>query len=141
METVTQRHVPPAAVGGQGSFHDFSPKLSQKKVLPLQDGGAESDDGVMRRGRPKEARSLPPLQSGGAALLLQLKVLKQVEVEGGGARALWRAVFSGNRKEKKKRGRTLPQSAERVKQGTTNRRRVTGDDGIKKYDSNRVMSQ
>ncbi|XP_050933689.1 LOW QUALITY PROTEIN: protein-methionine sulfoxide oxidase mical3b-like [Lates calcarifer] len=47
----------------------------------------------------------------------------QVGVEGGGARALWRAVFSGNKKEKKKkRGRTLP--SEKVKKEAANQRRA-----------------
>lgn len=97
-----------------------------------------------RRRSPLGAHSLPPrvflppLQAGGGALLHQLKGLReapplgQVEVEGGGARALWRMVFSGNRKEKKKkkRGRTLPAGAERA---AANQSSATGDDVINKH--------
>lgn len=115
--------------------------MEPKILLHLQEGAAETEDNGMR-GEHKGSRSLPPLQRGGAALLLQLKMLRQVEVEGIGARALWRAVFSGNRKaKKKKRGGTLLPGAERVKRETANRRKASGDDAVKKHDSNRVMSQ
>lgn len=147
METAAQRQVPWEPVGGRGPFDDINPELPKKKPLLLQERGAEpdndrgdseeTDSGGVRCGRRhRGAHSLPPrlllphLQGG--ALFLQLKGLReappprQVEVEGGGARALWRAVFSGNRKEKKKkRGGTLP--AERVKKDTANQRRATGD--------------
>lgn len=145
METDAQRHATWQPAGGRGSFDDISPELPQKKHHLLQERGAkleeeEAGSEGVRRGRHKGAYSLPPhlllppLQGGVGALLLQLKGLReapshgQVEVEGGGARALWRAVFPGNRKEKKKkRGRTLPAGAERA-----NQRRDTGDDVIKK---------
>ncbi|XP_023259774.1 protein-methionine sulfoxide oxidase mical3a-like [Seriola lalandi dorsalis] len=119
-ETVAQRHVPRQPVaGGRGSFDDISPELPPKKPLLLQERGAGTDEEVAesewmrRRKRHKGAHSLPPrlllppLQGGSGALLLQLKGLRetlppgQVEVEGGGARALWRAVFSGNKREKR----------------------------------------
>ncbi|XP_056223929.1 protein-methionine sulfoxide oxidase mical3b isoform X2 [Seriola aureovittata] len=135
-ETVAQRHVPRQPVaGGRGSFDDISPELPPKKPLLLQERGAGTDEEVAesewmrRRKRHKGAHSLPPrlllppLQGGSGALLLQLKGLRetlppgQVEVEGGGARALWRAVFSGNKREK--RGRTLPPERE-----TANQRRA-----------------
>lgn len=137
METDAQRHASWQPAGGRGSFDDISPELPQKKHLLLQERGTkleeeEAGSEGVRRGRHKGA--LPPLQGGVGALLLQLKGLReapphgQVEVEGGGATALWRAVFSGNRKEKKKKqGRTLPAGAERA-----NQRRATGDDVIKK---------
>ncbi|KAI3366581.1 hypothetical protein L3Q82_009195, partial [Scortum barcoo] len=135
METVVQR--------GRGSFDDISPEMPPKKPLPLQDRWAEQEESDkeeaesegMRR-RHRGARSLPPLQGGGGALLFQLKGLReapplgQVDLEGGGARALWRAVFSGNKKEKK--GGTLPAGAERRKKDTANRRRAAGDDVINK---------
>ncbi|XP_067347194.1 protein-methionine sulfoxide oxidase mical3b isoform X4 [Channa argus] len=104
---------------GQGLFDDISPELPPKNPLLLQEGEVESEDegprseGIMR-GIHKGDHSLPPLQGGGIALLLQLSGLReaspleQVEAEGGGVRALCRAVFLGPRKEKKKRGRILP---------------------------------
>lgn len=140
METAPKRHVPQDNVAGRLSFDVISPELEPKILLPLQEGAAETDDNGMKRGRHKGACSLPPLQGGGAALL-QLKMLRQMEMEGGGARALWRTVFSGNRKEKKKRGGTLPPGAERVKRETANWIKATGDDAVKKHDSNTVMSQ
>ena len=77
--------------------------------------------------RGRSRHHLPtPLQG-----LLQLKGLKeaphpgQMEVEGGGARGLWRAVFSGNKKEKEnKRGWTSSPVKTNV---TGNQRRATGD--------------
>lgn len=137
METECHTDDPQADVGGPGSIEEITFDQSQT-LFYLQDGGADSEDDWMRRGRNKGACSLPPRQGGGAGLLLQLKV------EGGGARALWRAVFPGNRKEvkkRKKRGGTLPPGTEKVKRETANWRRTTGDDAIKKRDSNRVMSQ
>ncbi|XP_049892841.1 F-actin-monooxygenase MICAL3-like [Epinephelus moara] len=136
--------------GGRGSFDDINPEVLQTRPRLLQARGAgpgedkevSEEEGagseeVRRRRRLKGAQTLPtrlllpPLQAGGGALLHQLKGLReapplgQMEVEGGGARAMWRTVFSGNRKEKqrKKRGRTLPPGAGRVK--TANRRRAT----------------
>ncbi|XP_044042460.1 protein-methionine sulfoxide oxidase mical3a-like [Siniperca chuatsi] len=147
METAAQRHAPLQPAGGRGSFDDISPELPPKKPLLLQERGAEREEeggaekeeaeseGVRRRRRRhRGAHSLPPrfflppLQGGGGALLLQLKGLReapppgQVEMEGGGARALWRLVFSGNRKEKKWDG-ILP--SERVKKDAANQRRAT----------------
>ncbi len=126
--------------------------MPPKKPLLLQERWAEQEEsdkeeaeseGVRRRRRGVRSLPprflLPPLQSGSGALLLQLRGRReapppgQVEVEGGGARALWRAVFSGNRKEKKKWSRTLPAGAERVKKDTANQRRATGDDAINKH--------
>ncbi|XP_071359121.1 protein-methionine sulfoxide oxidase mical3b-like isoform X3 [Trachinotus anak] len=147
METVALRHAcrQPAA-RGRGSFDDISAELPPKKPLHLQERrvelekeGADKDEEEadlewVRRGkRHRGAHSLPPrslllplLQGGGGGLLLQLKGLRetlppgQVEVEGGGARALWRAMFSGNKREKTKRGRSLPPERE-----TANQRRAT----------------
>ncbi|KAK2859268.1 hypothetical protein Q5P01_003888 [Channa striata] len=68
--------------------------------------------------RSEGSHSVQPLQGQGVALLVQLKGLReatpcgQVEVEGGRVRALWRAVFSGPRKEKKKKAGTLPQEGQ-----------------------------
>ncbi|XP_045895459.1 protein-methionine sulfoxide oxidase mical3a [Micropterus dolomieu] len=139
MGTAAQRHALLQHARGRGSFDDISPELPPKKPLLLQERGAEPEEegaaseGVRRRRRQRGARSLPPrlllppLQGGGRALLLQLKGLReapspvQVGAEGGGARALWRSVFSGNRKEKKWGG-TLP--AERVKKDPANQRRA-----------------
>ncbi|XP_070784724.1 protein-methionine sulfoxide oxidase mical3b-like [Enoplosus armatus] len=127
-----QRQAPRQSARGRGSFVDISPELPPKKPLLLQERGvgpeeegAESE-GVRRR-RHRGAHSLPPLQGGGGALLFQLKGLREAlspeQVEGGGARGLWRSVFSGNRKEKKKKwGGTLP--PERVKKDTANQRRA-----------------
>nr|XP_046235659.1 protein-methionine sulfoxide oxidase mical3b isoform X2 [Scatophagus argus] len=135
METDAQRpsHWQPAGV--QGLFDDISPELPQKKTEQTETeeegaGPAEGEvwsEGVRRR-TSKGAHSLPPLQGGGAALLLQVKgpretsTLRRVQVEGGGSRALWRAVFSG----KKKWGRTLPSGAKRGKNDAANERRATG---------------
>ncbi|XP_037615799.1 protein-methionine sulfoxide oxidase mical3b isoform X3 [Sebastes umbrosus] len=118
METAAKRH--PA--GGRGSFDDISPEL--KKPLLLQDRGQGPEDqraeseGVRRGRGPRGAHSLPagvflpPLQDGGQSLLRQAPPTRQVEVEGGGARALWRTVFTANRKKKKKKkSRTLPPDA------------------------------
>uniref|UniRef100_UPI0037E998BA protein-methionine sulfoxide oxidase mical3b-like n=1 Tax=Semicossyphus pulcher TaxID=241346 RepID=UPI0037E998BA len=143
METAALRQAPWHQAGRRGSFDD-SPKMPQKKPLLLHDKGVEPDEEGAeseraRRRRHRGAQSLPPyllppLQAGGGALLLQLKGLRvapplgHMDVEGGGSRSLWRAVFSGNRKErKKKRGGTLP--AERLKNDTTNQRRATGVTG------------
>lgn len=106
--------------------------LQGRGVVPVEEAGSE---GVRRR-RHKGAHSFPPRllpsrQGGGGALLLpkglrEAPPLRQVEVEGGGARALWRSVFSGNGKEKKKKqGRTSSAGAKRA-----NQRRVIGDDVI-----------
>ncbi|XP_051248611.1 protein-methionine sulfoxide oxidase mical3b isoform X2 [Dicentrarchus labrax] len=144
METAAQRHAPRQPVEGRGSFDDISPELPQQKPLPLQGRGAEpkeeeEEEGARSRRRHRGAHSLPPrllfppMQGGPGALLLQLKGLReapptrQVEVEEGGARAMWRAVFSGNRKEKKKKkkkwSQTLPPGAER--KDAANQRRAT----------------
>ncbi|XP_040886580.1 protein-methionine sulfoxide oxidase mical3a-like [Toxotes jaculatrix] len=141
--TVTQRQAPQQP-GGRGSFDNINPELPSKKLL-LQESGAESvkdrwdlneeEPAWVRRRRHRGVRSLsphllPPLQGGGGPLLDQLKGLRealppgQVEVEGGGARGLWRAVFSGNRKMEKRRGGTLP--PETVKKEKANQRRATG---------------
>lgn len=138
METIPKRYAPQANVEGPGSLDVICPELEPKLHIPMQDLVAETEDNVTRRGRHKGAHSFPPLQSGAAALLFQLKTHRQVEVEGGGAKALWRAVFSGNRKEKK-RGGTLPPGANRVKRETANWRK--GDDAVKKHSSNTVVSQ
>ncbi|XP_037316029.2 protein-methionine sulfoxide oxidase mical3a-like [Pungitius pungitius] len=112
--------------GDKGSLaHDSSPEL--KKPLLFHDRGAGPDGervksekeeaecgGIRKRSGPRGAhRVFRPPQSGGEALICQLKGPKEtptpreVEVEGGGARSLWRSVFSGNRMEKKeKRGNT-----------------------------------
>ncbi|XP_029351486.1 protein-methionine sulfoxide oxidase mical3a-like isoform X3 [Echeneis naucrates] len=125
------------AAGEWGSFDDITPELPSNKLL--QEKEVDSDkteeeaesEWLKRRKRHTGAHSLPPclllpsLQAGGGALLLQLKGLReaprQVDVEIGGARALWRAVFSGKKKERKKRGGTLPPHRE-----TANQRRATG---------------
>ncbi|XP_040009232.1 protein-methionine sulfoxide oxidase mical3b-like [Xiphias gladius] len=142
IEIVVQRHAPqqPAA---RGWFDDISSELLSKRPLFRQERGAGSEkEGVYqheeetesewlrrRRRRHRGAHSLPPLQGGGGALLLQLKGLREglppgpMDVEGGGARALWRAMFSGNKKDKSKRGRTLP--PERLRKETANQRRAT----------------
>lgn len=131
------------AVAGSGFFDDVTPELPQKnplmQVTGTSDEEAATSEGVRRR-RHRGAHSLPPclflspLQDGGEALL-QVKGLREapppvlVDMEGGGARALWRAVFSGNRKQKKKKwGRTIPPGADRVKEDAANQRRATGDD-------------
>lgn len=158
METAAQKHTPRQTAGGQGSFDDISPELPQKKPLLLQVRGEEleeevsgpTEEAVGVRRRIRGAHSLPPhlliptLQ--GRGIPPQLKglreapTLRQVEVEGGGAKALWRAVFSGNRREKKKWGRTLPPGAEMVNKDAANQRRAPGDDVIKKQLKDRVRS-
>ncbi|XP_078128775.1 protein-methionine sulfoxide oxidase mical3b-like [Sander vitreus] len=100
-----------AATGGRGSVDDDSPELSPKK----QGRGAEPErEGAESEGGRGERRSFPYLQRerGGGATK-----------RGGGARVLWSTVFSGNRKDgkKKKRVRTLPLDA-------SNQRRAT--DGV-----------
>lgn len=151
METDAQRHAARHRAGGKGSFDDINPELPQKRHLLLQEGGVESEEeepgslGVRARRRRKHKGAaspprvlLPPLHGGGGPLLLQLKGLRealphgQVEVEAGGARSLWRAVFSGNRKEEK-RGGTSPAGAERA-----NQRTAAGDDVIKRCGRQRV---
>ncbi|XP_035536387.1 protein-methionine sulfoxide oxidase mical3b [Morone saxatilis] len=149
METATQRHAPRQPVEGRGSFDDISPELPQQKPLLLQGRGAEpeeeeEEEAAKSRRRHRGAHSLPPrllfppLQGGPGALLLQLKGLReapptrQVEVEEGGARAMWRAMFSGNRKEKKKKkkwSQTLPPGAER-KDAANQRRATDGRRGL-----------
>lgn len=121
------------------------PLLLQERWVEQEESDKEEVESEGVRRRRRGAHSLPPrlllphLQGGGGALLLQLRGLReaphsgQVEVEGGGARALWRAVFSGNRKEKKKWGRTLPAGAEGVKKDAANQRRATGDHVINKH--------
>ncbi|XP_034529822.1 protein-methionine sulfoxide oxidase mical3a-like isoform X2 [Notolabrus celidotus] len=130
---------------GRGSFDDISPEVPplkqdreaepEKEGLQLELEGVESEVERWRR-RHKGAHTLPPrlppLQAGSGSLLRQLKGVKeapptrQLEMDGGGARALLRAVFSGNRmeKRKKKRGATLP--VERMKKEATNHKRGTG---------------
>ncbi|XP_061570354.1 protein-methionine sulfoxide oxidase mical3b-like isoform X2 [Cololabis saira] len=112
-----------AAGRGRGLFDDITPELPQKVSGDQEEEEEEADPsaGVKnRRKRNRGARSLPPrllpphLQAGGGALLLHLKGLReapppgQVDLGGGGARALWKAVFPGNKKEQKKKIRTLP---------------------------------
>ncbi|KAM6895662.1 protein-methionine sulfoxide oxidase mical3b [Xenentodon cancila] len=104
METAAQRLASETAGRGRGSFENISPELLQKKLSDDQEGG-------------------------GGALLLHLKGLReappsgQVDLARGGARALWKSVFSGNQKEQKKT-RTLP--AEKPKKET--KRRITGEE-------------
>ncbi|KAM9334915.1 protein-methionine sulfoxide oxidase mical3b [Symphorus nematophorus] len=122
------------AAAGRGSFDGISPELPQNEPRLLRGRGVEPEETEraeseeVRRRRLRGAHSLPPQ----LLLLPQLKGLReappprQVEAEGGGARALWRAVFSGNRKEEKKKkkkkwGQTLPAGAER----RANQRRAT----------------
>uniref|UniRef100_A0AAQ4PD97 BMERB domain-containing protein n=1 Tax=Gasterosteus aculeatus aculeatus TaxID=481459 RepID=A0AAQ4PD97_GASAC len=137
MDTVVQGQ----PTGGKGLFDVISPELKKPLLFhgstPGPDGErvksekeeAESD-GVRKKSGPRGNHNLYPRvflppQSGGKALIPQLKGPKEtptpreVEVEGGGARALWRSVFSGNRMEKK-RDNTLPSQ-----RGTANRRRAT----------------
>lgn len=122
METDVQRHIPWQPAGGQCLFDD-NPELPQKKHIVLQRRGAASVEEELRKRRPNGANSLPSLQDGSGALQREAPPTRQVQVEGGGARALWRTMFSGNVKEtKKKRGRTSPAGAKR-----TNHRRATGN--------------
>ncbi|KAM4569837.1 protein-methionine sulfoxide oxidase mical3b isoform 2-T2 [Odontesthes bonariensis] len=144
MERAAQRLTRGPAAGGRGSLDDITPELTQKKPLLLLEGGEESEDqeagpveewseSMRKRRKHREACGLPPhllptpLQTGGGALLLSLKGLREAPPPGGGgARALWKTVFPGNWKEQKKRGRTLP--AEPLKRGTASQRRVTGEE-------------
>lgn len=132
METYVERHIPWQPAGEQCLFDD-SPELLQKKHIVLQGREAASVEEELRKRRPNGANSLPSshppsLQDGSGALLLlkghrEAPPTRQVQVEGGGARALWRTVFSGNGKEtKKKQGRTSPAGGK-----GTNHRRATGD--------------
>ncbi|XP_074554019.1 protein-methionine sulfoxide oxidase mical3b-like isoform X2 [Halichoeres trimaculatus] len=149
IEQAAQEQGPHQFRRGRGSFDKISPEMSQKKPHRPQNKEAEPEEGIEMelegpeydvgswRRRHKGAHTLPPrllpppLQTGGGALLRQLKGFKeappagQLEMDGGGARALWRAMFSGNRMEKKKnkRGGTLP--VERMRKGATNQRRAT----------------
>ncbi|XP_036977302.1 protein-methionine sulfoxide oxidase mical3a-like isoform X1 [Acanthopagrus latus] len=120
----------------RGSSDDISPDLQEKKPLLLHVIGAESDEeGAdserVRSRRLRGAHSPPPCLGGRA--LLQLKGLReapppgQVNIEGGGARTLWKAVFSGNRNEKKKKwGRSLPPGAEMTTDAANQRQDVRG---------------
>ncbi|XP_026182549.1 protein-methionine sulfoxide oxidase mical3b isoform X2 [Mastacembelus armatus] len=153
--TAPPKHHTPATVmetaaGGRGSFDDISPELPQKKPpllqkrgVKLKGDGAGSDEEEagsedMRR-RHIGGHSLPPLQVEGRGLLLPLMGLRQVEIEGGGARALWRAMFAGNRKEKK-RGRASLSYAVRANQrrATDMRGGVTEDSDL---DSSTVLQR
>ncbi|XP_035003966.2 protein-methionine sulfoxide oxidase mical3b isoform X1 [Hippoglossus stenolepis] len=137
METASQQLVPRQ----WGSFDDISPELPLKKPLPQYETWAWSEeaeagfDEDVETERGRRRHHLPtPLQG-----LLQLKGLKeaphpgQVEVEGGGARALWRAVFSGNKKKEKKRGWSSPPVKTKV---TANQRRATDMRGSLTEESN-----
>lgn len=130
--------------GGRGSFDDITPELPQKRPLPQlkaedQEAGLKEDvsDGGKGGRKPRGAQSLPPhllplLQIGGGTNRLHLTGQReapppgQVEVGGGGARALWKAMFPGNGKVKK--CEALP--AEMLKRKTTNQMRATGDNAI-----------
>lgn len=130
METTAPRHpLQHPVAGGQGSLDDIDPEpmpllLQERGAGPEGKGPAIDEEEVEseRTSRRKKhgggAHSLPPL-------LLQLKGLRenlppgQVQVGGGGARALWRAVFSGN----KKRSRTSAAETE-----SANQKRATGED-------------
>lgn len=120
-------------------FDSISPEVPQKTHLLLgkwvepEEEELNSEE-VGRTWRHEEGHSYTPpllrpsLQGGGSDLLLQLKNLRgtppdgQAGVEMGGARALWRAVFSGNWREMRKK-----------KQGRAKQRRATGDDVIKRF--------
>lgn len=120
-------------------FDNISPEASQKAHVFLgkwaepEEEELKSEE-VGRTWRHEEGHSYAPhllhpsLQGGGSDRLLQLKNLQgtpldeQAGVEMGGARALWRAVFSGNWKEMRKK-----------KQGRAKERRATGDDVIKRF--------
>ncbi|XP_053271329.1 protein-methionine sulfoxide oxidase mical3a [Pleuronectes platessa] len=136
METVSQQIVPRQ----WGSFDDISPELPPKKPLPQYETWAWSEeaeagfDKEVETERWRRRHHLPtPLQG-----LLQLKRLKeapqpgQMEMEGGGARALWKAVFSGNKKETK-RGWNSPPVKTKV---TANQRRATDMRGSLTEESN-----
>lgn len=145
METAAQKR--PTA-GGRGSFDDITPELPQKKPLLQQEGrGAEPEEeesgGVRRRSQRDGPHPTLPLLPGSGALFLHLKKLReapppyQVELGGGGARGLLKAVLPGNRKEKKRRGGTLP--AEKLRRLPANHSRNTGDDAIRKNDVTVMM--
>lgn len=120
-------------------FDNISPEVPQKTHLLLgkwtepEEEELKSEE-VGRTWRDEQGHSYTPrllrpsLGGGGSDLLLQLKNLRgtspdgQAGVEMGGARALWRAVFSGNWKEMRKK-----------KQGRAKQRRETGDDAIKRF--------
>lgn len=102
----------------------------ERKGPAMDEEEVEPERASRRKKHGGGAHSLPPrllphLQGGSGALLLQLKGLReslppgQVQVGGGGARALWRAVFSGN----KKRSRTSAAETE-----SANQKRATGED-------------
>lgn len=125
---------------------DDNPELPLKKHIVLQGRRAasveEAGSEELRKRRPNGANSLPSshppsLQDGSGALLLlkghrEAPPTRQVQVEGGGARALWRTVFSGNGKEtKKKRGRGETKTSPAGAKGT-NHRRATGNVIFKK---------
>ncbi|XP_043964969.1 protein-methionine sulfoxide oxidase mical3b-like isoform X4 [Gambusia affinis] len=122
------------AAGGRGSFDDITPELPQKKpLLQQEDRGAEPEEesGGMRRRSHREPLSTLPLLPGGGALFLLKKLREapppgQVELGGGGARGLLKAVLPGNRKEQKRRGGTLP--AEKLKRLPVNHSRITGEE-------------
>ncbi|XP_055367841.1 protein-methionine sulfoxide oxidase mical3a-like isoform X2 [Betta splendens] len=122
--TASQKHVPQE----RGSIHDVSPIQSQKTHLPQQDGRVE--DWEVGGGKPRGTCSLPALQGGGAALLLQLKALRPVEMEEGGPRALWRTVFPGHRKEKNRRGGTSASSSDRLTVRESEHTRLTEDSDL-----------
>ncbi|CAJ1054454.1 protein-methionine sulfoxide oxidase mical3a-like isoform X2 [Xyrichtys novacula] len=148
METAAQRSHQWLSSKGRGSFDDISPEMPQEPLVVRNRGVEPEDDELEQdeeaesdarwRRRHKGAHTLPPrllhppLQAGGA-LLRQFKGLKeapsagQLEFEGGGAKALWRAVFSGNKELKKKKGGTLP--VERLRKEATNQRKASGIKG------------
>ncbi|XP_013881349.1 protein-methionine sulfoxide oxidase mical3a isoform X2 [Austrofundulus limnaeus] len=118
---------------GRGSFDDITPELPQNKPLPHQKAESEenkSDGNKMRR--PRGSHSLPhhlltPLQAGGGACQQHL-TQREAEMGGGGARALWKALFLGNRKELKKKGGALPTEGLRKKTANQSRATVTGEE-------------
>ncbi|XP_023206214.1 protein-methionine sulfoxide oxidase mical3a-like isoform X3 [Xiphophorus maculatus] len=135
METAAQKR--PTA-GGRGSFDDITPELPQKKpLLQQEDRGAEPEEeesgGVRRRSQRDGPHPTLPLLPGGGALFLHLKKLReapppyQVELGGGGARGLLKAVLPGNRKEKKRRGGTLPAEKFRRLPANHSRNTVAGE--------------
>ncbi|XP_027899055.1 protein-methionine sulfoxide oxidase mical3a-like isoform X2 [Xiphophorus couchianus] len=136
METAAQKR--PTA-GGRGSFDDITPELPQKKpLLQQEDRGAEPEEeesgGVRRRSQRDGPHPTLPLLPGGGALFLHLKKLReapppyQVELGGGGARGLLKAVLPGNRKEKKRRGGTLPAEKFRRLPANHSRNTVAGEE-------------